>query len=119
MRIMLCLLAAAVGVVFAASPTEAQKPGGYRDADVKNKDVIAAAEFAVKEQAGKDKGKLELVEITKAGTQVVAGTNYKLTLKVGVEGGTREALAVVWRKLDKTQQLTSWAWQGDVVPKGK
>ncbi len=105
--------AVAFAVAFMIAPADAQLAGGYREANVKSKEVIAAAEFAVKEHAAKEKVKLELAEIVKASTQVVAGTNFKLVLKVTHDGAEREAHAVVWHKVDKnrTYQLTSWAWQ--------
>ena len=105
--------AVALAIAFMIAPADAQLAGGYREANVKSKEVIAAAEFAVKEHAAKEKVTLELSEIVKASTQVVAGTNFKVTLKVKHKGAVREAQAVVWHKVDKnrTMQLTSWTWQ--------
>ena len=95
-------------------------PGGYSKASVTDKEVAAAAAFAVaaQEKAMQDpKGgkpaKLELVKVVDAEQQVVAGMNYKLKLKVKVDGKEKQAEAVVWwqawRKPDP-YQLTSWKW---------
>ena len=98
----------------AATTAAAQVPGGFREADVKSKEVVAAAEAAVKAQRLSEKGKLDLAAVLKAESQVVAGVNYKLKLLLAVDGGTREADAVVWSKLDRTYQLSSWKWLGEV-----
>ena len=95
------------------------QPGGFRDVPVTNKEVIAAAEFAVKAQRLNEKGKLDLAAIVKAEQQVVAGINYRLKVLVDVEGGKRDAEAVVWSKLDRTMQLTNWTWKGEVRPDKK
>ena len=97
-------------------------PGGYGKADVAGKEVTKAAAFAVKaeqkvlNQAAKDTGptKLKLVKVLGAQQQVVAGINYKMHLKVRLDGKVREADAVVWwqswRK-PEPYQLTSWTWK--------
>jgi hypothetical protein len=42
---------------------------------------------------------------------LVAGMNYRLRLKVKVDGKVKEAEAVVWRKLSGEHELTSWTWK--------
>jgi len=54
---------------------------------------------------------LTLVSIVGAKQQVVAGMNYRLQLKVDLDGTPREAEAVVWRKLSGEYKLTSWNWK--------
>lgn len=109
----------------------AQQPGvgAYAAAAVNNKEVVAAAAFAVRAQENtlrgdKDKDKdreqdlepprLELVTIMRAEQQVVAGMNYRLELKVKLNGKERNAEAIVWwqawRKPDP-YKLTSWRWK--------
>lgn len=94
--------------------------GGYAKASVSDKEVVEAANFAVKAQQAamqnaKDgkPAKLELVKILDAEQQVVAGMNYRMKLKVKVDGKERQAEAVVWwqawRKPDP-YQLTTWKW---------
>jgi hypothetical protein len=96
-------------------------PGGYTTASVTNNEVVAAANFAIKAQQSTMKEKkdldppnLELVKILQAEQQVVAGANYRLKLKVKLNGKTTTAEAIVWwqawRKPDP-YQLTSWTWQ--------
>jgi hypothetical protein len=97
------------------------RPGGYAKASVTNNEVVAAANYAIKArqstmQAEKkpEPPKLELIKILQAEQQVVAGANYRLKLKVKLNGKTTTAEAIVWwqawRKPDP-YQLTSWTWQ--------
>jgi hypothetical protein len=101
------------------------KPGGYTVVEATNKDVAAAAKFAVKEQAKggnadtkKEKTepapKLELIKVLKAKQQIVSGTNFKMELSVKEDGKPRTAEATVWwqpwRK-PNPYQLTSWTWK--------
>jgi hypothetical protein len=89
--------------------------GGYSEASVTNTEVVAAAQFAVNAQAlSVQRGPaISVVEILSAQQQVVAGMNYRLRMKVKVDGKDRDVEAVVWwqawRKPDP-YQLTSWAW---------
>jgi Aspartic acid proteinase inhibitor len=95
--------------------------GGYSAIAVTNKEVIDAAAFAVKIQQkvmqhpkGEPPAKLELTAIIGAEQQVVAGMNYRLRLKVKVDGIEKDAEAVVWwqpwRK-PEPYQLASWNWE--------
>lgn len=91
-------------------------PGGYITTQVTSKDVIRAASFAIKalEKASEKTSKLELVKILEAESQVVAGINYRLKLKVRLNGREKTAEAIVWwqawRKPDP-YQLRSWNWK--------
>ena len=113
-----CLFFLSFGLV--ASLAEKQLAGGWGKADVAAKEVTAAADFALKAQqnatpAPKEGAapKLELVKIEEAEQQVVAGMNFRLKLKVKVDGKEKTAKAVVWwqawRK-PEPYQLTSWEW---------
>ena len=96
-------------------------PGGYAGASLTNGEVVAAAAFAIKAQQiamtregdVKPPG-LELVTIMGAEQQVVAGMNYRLQLKVKLDGKEKTAEAIVWwqawRKPDP-YKLTSWTWK--------
>lgn len=106
----------------AAGPSSAQvatknpaeeNVGGYGTASVDDKGVIEAANFAVKTKAAKEKEKLALVKVLKAESQIVAGRNYKLTLDVRVKGGVRTAQAIVYSKLDGSNELSKWDWAGE------
>lgn len=107
-------------VVFAIAPAAKAEAiaGGYSPATVTNETVQAAAAAAIAAQAktlpAQKEGtaaKLELVKILAAEQQVVAGMNYRLTLRVKWDGKEKTAEAVVWwqawRKPDP-YQLTSW-----------
>ncbi|MGC4002009.1 MAG: cystatin domain-containing protein [Pirellulales bacterium] len=107
LRLLAALLVPALFGVFALTIEAAPaKPGGYSDVDVKDAEVVKATEFAVKERNKTQK--TILVSIAAAQRQVVAGMNYKLTLKVKVDDKERTVEAVVWNKLDNTAELTSW-----------
>ena len=90
----------------------AQLVGGYSEASTTNAEVSAAAQFAVKAQAAMPNQKtvITLGEILSSRQQVVAGMNYRLRLKVKVDGTDKEAEVVVWRKLSGEHELTLWAW---------
>ena len=94
-------------------------PGGYAAVPVNQSDVTQAAAFAVEaeRQALKAAGQpalLELMNVLTAEQQVVAGVNYRLSLKVKRNGQEQVADAVVWwqawRQPDP-YRLTSWAWR--------
>ena len=85
-------------------------PGGYSATAIDDESVIAAAEFAVTEEAKKG-STLTLVSINAAQSQVVAGMNFKMSLTVTDSGTTKKAEAVVYRDLDQTLSLTSWTWK--------
>jgi hypothetical protein len=98
-------------------------PGGYAAEPVTNRNVVAAAQFAVKTQErgmqgkkGTQPVKLKLVKILSAQQQVVAGMNFRLNVQVNVNDTKREAEVVVWwqawRKPDP-YRLTSWNWKRD------
>ena len=92
----------------------AQKTGGYREIDKADEGAVAAAEFAVKDQSEKKELTYKLVSVEKAETQVVAGINYRLCLKVGYHkqdddtDATEFVRVVVNRNLQKEYSLTSW-----------
>lgn len=95
--------------------------GGYSAAALRDEQVIAAAAFAVEAQRealrrdkGTQPGALVLVKILDAQQQVVAGVNYRLRLKVRLDGRDREAEALVWWqawRLPDPYKLTSWDWR--------
>ena len=107
----LCLCGALACVSRAAGA--APLPGGFSETAVTNAGVVAAADFAVKTQAlaGESQADLALLAVLDAHQQVVAGTKYRLHLRLKVDGALREAEAVVWRKLSGEHALISWTWQ--------
>ena len=87
--------------------------GGYGDADVKDKEVIAAAKFAVRKRGQNQKATITLLAVNKAQVQVVAGLNYKVCLQVKVKRAGKKAVtqnieAVVYKNLKRVYSLTSW-----------
>lgn len=84
-------------------------PGGYADTEINN-DIKAAAVYAVQTQAQRDHKPLELLEISNARQQVVAGMNYQFEVTVKSAGTLRSAAVVVFQSLQQTYELTSWQW---------
>lgn len=80
--------------------------GAYSFAEPAAADVVACANYAV--DTREPKGSVKLVKILSAEKQVVAGTNYKLTLSVSASGTTQTVTVVVWSKLDGTMEVTEW-----------
>jgi Aspartic acid proteinase inhibitor len=102
-----------LGSVSASFAQSDQIVGGYGDANVKDKNVIAAAKFAVKKGAVKEKATITLVSIKQAQQQVVAGLNYEVCLEINVKKSGKKAVkkyakAVVYRNLKNVYSLTSW-----------
>jgi hypothetical protein len=89
-------------------PKDGPLVGGYSKASVKDKEVVDAAQFAVKEQAKKTNSKIELIKVVRADRQVVAGMNYKLRLEIKTGEQLSLVNVVVWKKLDGTHALTDW-----------
>ncbi|WP_277057895.1 cystatin domain-containing protein [Trichlorobacter lovleyi] len=97
-----------------------QISGGRTLAAVTKPEVVAAAHFAVAEQAKviekelKTATKLSLVTIISAEEQVVSGMNYHLALKVKLNGKRKKAEATVWWQAwnkDAPYKLTAWKWK--------
>jgi hypothetical protein len=108
--IALLLVLASVGVVMGQRVL-----GGYKKIAKDSPEVAEAAEFAVKAQGEKQEMAYKLVSIEHAESQVVAGVNYRLCLKVGYHKAdddvdtTEFVRVVVYRNLQKEYSLTSWA----------
>ncbi len=88
-------------------------PGGFRQIQDQDAQALVAAKFAV--TAHDPNLKFEGME--KVAQQIVAGTNYRMTLKVSDKGKLRRAESVVWRKLDGQHSLTAWRWLDGVSVK--
>lgn len=111
------ILAAAVllalTAIFSAN-SYAQKLGGYKEIEKTDAGAKATANFAVKERTAKTKRSVTLTSIAHAERQVVAGSNYRLCLKVTSAGEEGEAdivqyvQVVVYVDLKGNSKLTSW-----------
>jgi len=82
--------------------------GGWKTAEPDNAEVVAAAEFAVSEQGQKTETPITLVSIEKAERQSVAGSNFRMCLKVEVDDETQDVKVVVHRSLQQQHELKSW-----------
>jgi hypothetical protein len=95
------------------------KTGDFKPVPVNDAEVVAAADFAVVEQADKAEASIELIEIKKAERQTVAGTNFKLCILVNITDGSadepyeRFVNAVIFRSLKDEYSLKSWTETGD------
>jgi len=113
-----CLLLATTCVI--ASQAQ-ESVGGYSPVGVTSKEVIDAAAFALRAQQkamqnrqGGPTARLELSAIVGAERKVVAGMNYRLRLKVKLNGREKNAEAVVWWQAWRSPQpyqLSSWTWK--------
>jgi len=112
------LLVAVSFLFICATAAQAQRPilGGYKETDKSSDAVQGAAEFAVAEQGRKDETTIKLVSVQKAESQGVAmSTNYRICMKVEVEGkgddadATIEVQAEVNMTRDGKYTLRNWA----------
>lgn len=86
--------------------------GGYADASNSDPEVVAAARFAINAEKTKLHARIALVSIKHAEVQVVAGLNYRLSLRVKTKGKTRNVKVVVYKNLKQEYSLTSWSADG-------
>ncbi|HMT06644.1 MAG TPA: cystatin domain-containing protein [Pyrinomonadaceae bacterium] len=109
------LVFAAAVLFIVAGSASAQKVGGFKTADVEAADVQEAASFAIEAQAEKSGKEIVLDEVLKAETQVVAGRNYRICMRVNSEAGEGQddvsivVQAVVYVDLKGNKKLSSWA----------
>lgn len=64
-----------------------QVPGGYVPKDVNDADVKEMAAFAANVISASNLGPVQLIQIVRAASQVVAGANYKMTLLLASKQG--------------------------------
>lgn len=109
----------AFGIIFGSAATsfaQVTEPiaGGYGEVSATDKEAVAAANYAARAQAKKQKATIKLVSINRAERQVVAGLNYRLCLKVSVTAKGRKTAktqviqTVVFQNLKQKLSLTSW-----------
>lgn len=87
--------------------------GGYAAASISDAEVVAAARYAVRAQRRKQSAVISLISIRSAEVQVVAGLNYRLGLRVKVNGKTLDVTAVVYKNLRRRYSLSSWETDRD------
>ncbi len=109
------IFAAAAALFITATAASAQRVGGYKQIAVSDAAAAEAADFAVSAQSEKAGKSIELISIFKAERQIVAGSNYRLCLKVNPQGpdGETDAIifvqTVVYVDLKDNKKLTSWS----------
>jgi cystatin-C len=114
LRLLIAVVALGVVCVCVAAGAARQRVGGYKEVAADDPEVAAAAKFAVGEQGRKQDAAIKLISVERAESQVVAGINYRLCLKVEVGDEaqdvdvTQEVKAVVYRNLKKEYSLTTW-----------
>ena len=120
----------ATPVMPAVNNSSDRKVGGFAVVSTTEREVKSAAAFAVKaqqtalrkESVGLDDPKakpqpiprLALVRIVAAEHQVVAGMNYRLQLRVTLDGEEKTADALVWWQAWRKPEsyiLTTWTWK--------
>ena len=84
--------------------------GGYKEISRDDAEVEAAAKFAIEAEGKKQDASYTLVSIEHAESQVVAGINYRLCLKVSesADNDPKEVQTVVYKNLRREYSLTSW-----------
>ncbi len=83
--------------------------GNYRKIMKTDAQMLSAAKFAVKQQKSKTKNKrLSLASIERAESQIVAGRNYRICMKVVNKGKIEDVTTVVFLNLKNKFSLTAW-----------
>lgn len=117
-------------VLPAGNESSGPKVGGFTPVSATERGVKATAAFAIHahQQALREKPagqagsgsktppapRLELMRILGAEQQVVAGLNYRLQLRVTLDGEEKTAEALVWWQAWRKPEpypLTSWIWK--------
>lgn len=115
-KLPLILLSVAISAVMGCVlGLQAQQPpivGGYQEASRTDSEVVSAAKFAIRQEKRKKRSGLSLISIERAETQVVAGTNYRLCLRVKLKGKIQSVTTVVYRNLQQKFSLSSWEEDG-------
>jgi hypothetical protein len=79
--------------------------GGYTAQNVNDPEMVEVANKTI-ELLKKETPDIELVKILSAATQVVAGLNYRLVLKVKTNNQEETWTVVVYRGFDNSYQIT-------------
>lgn len=109
MRRRFALAAMALPAVLLLTAATPPPVGAYATTGI-TAEVREAAEFAVREQARLERRSLRLLGVAGAERQVVAGLNFRMTLRVAQGREARQARVVVYRPLQGGLQLTAWEW---------
>ncbi len=113
-RLFSVALSVGVFMILTAATASAQKVGGYKEVSASDVAVQTAAAWAVSTKAESSGKEMSLAEVLSAERQVVAGSNYRICMKVNSEGGEGQddvtiiVQAVVYVDLKGNRKLSSW-----------
>ncbi|HEX8772934.1 MAG TPA: hypothetical protein VF735_04965 [Pyrinomonadaceae bacterium] len=82
--------------------------GAYAKTSPTSHEVVSAARYAAREQGVKERAIIFVGSIKSAEVQVVAGLNYRLSMRVIVYDKPQDVIAVVYKNLEREYSLTSW-----------
>jgi hypothetical protein len=109
-RVLLTVLAFLILGASAPAARAQERPiaGGYSGRPTNDRGVAAAAAFAVRERGRQTRRRVTLLSIESAETQVVAGMNYRLVMRVREGREVGFVTVVVFQNLRRRLSLTSW-----------
>lgn len=90
------------------SAQEVPLAGGYREVSQVAPEAMSAARFAIRAESRRERARISLVSIERAERQVVAGLNYRLLLRISVNGTMRNVKAEVYQDLRQRYSLSLW-----------
>lgn len=106
------IIIAALGMVLSCATTALAQmvpiAGGYAKTSTTSPEVVSAARYAAREQALKDSAIIFVDSIKSAEVQVVAGLNYRLSMRVIVYNKPEDVIVVVYKNLKREYSLSSW-----------
>ena len=106
---LLVFFALCISLVGNVPSARALQAGSYKRIPI-NAEVRSAASYAVREIGRKMGKRASLVSITAAERQTVSGANYKVCVKVKVDGETKNAWALIYQNSRQQYSLQSWGW---------
>lgn len=114
--LLLTAIFTAVAFIFAAQANAQTRPllGGYKEIPKTDAAAKKAALFAVSAEAKRSEKEIEFISVVKAERQAVAGSNYRMCLKVSDSGAEGQDAADVFVKvvvnldLKNNYKLLSW-----------
>jgi hypothetical protein len=93
----------------AARLTAAEAPK-YAKVPISDREVQSAVQFAVSDQARKNRSAVKLLSVLAAERQGASGTNVRLCLSLDRRGRTDSARVIVHRSEADQWSVTLWAW---------
>ena len=114
---LLCSIACAAILLPLESPLLAQTlTGGYQPANVNDPMVVDAAKYLIRQVEQQDQTTVQLKSIDNAETQVVAGTNVRLRMRVTLNHNAPGFLSgVVYIPFNGRKQLATRGWEPEFV----